>query len=78
MDIVLAVLIGGIVSYFIYDFVSKKVELQFSDLGNQKVKNTVLHAYDVIIEGLAERVLEDSSNNLCHAPPCAKYAFCVP
>ena len=45
----------------VHDFASQKVELAFSNLGSQKVKNTTLHAYDVIIEGLEERVLEVST-----------------
>jgi adenylate cyclase len=45
----------------VHDFASKKVELTFSDLGSQKVKNTILHAYDVIIDGLEERVLAVST-----------------
>ena len=50
---------GGVsLSKVIHDFVSQKVELTFSDLGNQKVKSTILHAYDVPIDGLEERVLE--------------------
>ena len=53
---------GGVsLSKTIYDFANQKVELAFSDLGSQKVKNTVLHAYDVIIEGLEERILEVST-----------------
>ena len=53
---------GGVsLSKTIYDFANQKVELAFSDLGSQKVKNTVLHAYDVIIDGLEERVLETST-----------------
>ena len=49
---------GGVsLSKAVHDFASKKVELTFSDLGSQKVKNTILHAYDVIIDGLEERVL---------------------
>ena len=53
---------GGVsLSKTIYDFASQKVELAFSDLGSQKVKNTILHAYDVIIDGLEERVLEIST-----------------
>jgi adenylate cyclase len=53
---------GGVsLSKTIYDFASQKVELSFSDLGSQKVKNTILHAYDVIIDGLEERVLEIST-----------------
>ena len=47
---------GGVsLSKAIYDFVNKKVEFKFTDLGTQKIKNTVLHAYDVIIEGLEQR-----------------------
>ena len=53
---------GGVsLSKTIHDFASKKVELAFSNLGSQKVKNTTLHAYDVIIDGLDERVLEVST-----------------
>ncbi|MDG1680329.1 MAG: adenylate/guanylate cyclase domain-containing protein, partial [Tateyamaria sp.] len=49
---------GGVsLSKSIYDFVNKKVEFDFTDLGNQKIKNTVLHAYDLIIEGLEPRIL---------------------
>ena len=49
---------GGVsLSKAVHDFASKNVELTFSDLGSQKVKNTILHAYDVIIDGLEERVL---------------------
>ena len=47
---------GGVsLSKSIYDFANKKVEFKFTDLGTQKIKNTVLHAYDVIIEGLEPR-----------------------
>lgn len=53
---------GGVsLSKTIHEFASQKVELAFSDLGSQKVKNTTLHAYDVIIDGLEERVLEVST-----------------
>ena len=52
---------GVSLSKTVHDFASQKVELAFSDLGNQKVKNTTLHAYDVIIDGLEERVLEVST-----------------
>ena len=52
---------GGVsLSKAIYDFVNKKVELKFTDLGTQKIKNTELHAYDVIIEGLEQRALGSS------------------
>ena len=56
---------GGVsLSKTIHDFASQKVELAFSDLGIQKVKNTTLHAYDVIIDGLEERVLEVSTGSV--------------
>ena len=56
---------GGVsLSKVIHDFVSQKVELTFSDLGNQKVKTTILHAYDVTIDGLEERVLETASETV--------------
>ena len=36
---------GGVsLSKAIFDFVNKKVEFKFTDLGTQKIKNTVLHA----------------------------------
>ena len=53
---------GGVsLSKTVHDFASQKVELAFSDLGSQKVKNTTLHAYDIIIDGLEERALEVST-----------------
>ena len=52
---------GGVsLSKSIYDFANKKVEFDFTDLGTQKIKNTVLHAYDLIIEGLEPRILGSS------------------
>ena len=52
---------GGVsLSKAIYDFVNKKVEFKFTDLGTQKIKNTVLHAYDVVIKGLEQRALGSS------------------
>ena len=52
---------GGVsLSKAVHDFVNKKVEFKFTDLGTQKIKNTVLHAYDVIIEGLEQRILGSS------------------
>ena len=38
---------GICVSKSIVDFVNKKTELLFNDLGEQKVKNTEVHAYDI-------------------------------
>ena len=48
------------------------MEFKFTDLGTQKIKNTVLHAYDVIIEGLEPRAtgsLIDSSEIIESKPP---------
>jgi adenylate cyclase len=54
---------GGVsLSKSIHDFVSQKVELSFADLGNQKVKNTIVHAFDVSIEGIESRILEDDTD----------------
>ncbi|MDG1936758.1 MAG: adenylate/guanylate cyclase domain-containing protein [Paracoccaceae bacterium] len=54
---------GGVsLSKSIHDFVSQKVELSFADLGNQKVKNTIVHAFDVSIEGIETRILEDDKD----------------
>jgi adenylate cyclase len=59
---------GGVsLSKTIYDFASQKVELSFSDLGSQKVKNTILQVYDVVIDGLEERVLEISTGRVTSA-----------
>ena len=40
---------GICVSKSIVDFVNKKTELLFNDLGEQKVKNTEVHAYDICL-----------------------------
>ena len=56
---------GGVsLSETIYDFANKKVELEFNDLGTQKVKNTVLRAYDIILDGLETRVLSSSNETV--------------
>ena len=47
---------GGIcLSKNVHEIVNKKTDFQFHDLGEQKVKNTVLHAVDVSIEGVSKR-----------------------
>ena len=44
---------GGIcLSKNVYDIVHKKMNLTFTDLGDQQVKNTMLHAVDVSLEGI--------------------------
>ncbi|MBS1255396.1 MAG: hypothetical protein MAG581_01197 [Deltaproteobacteria bacterium] len=48
--------VGGIcVSKNIHEAVHKKMELEFNDLGQQKVKNTVMHAVDISLEGISKR-----------------------
>ena len=47
---------GGVcLSKSIMDFVNKKTELLFNDLGEQKVKNTLVHAFDLDNPDLAKR-----------------------
>jgi len=52
---------GVCLSKKIHDFVSQKVDLAFKDLGDQQVKNTVVHAFDMTFEGMAVRELHDTS-----------------
>ena len=51
---------GMCLSKSIHDFVSQKVDLALKDLGDQKVKNTVVHAFDLTLEGMAVRELQDT------------------
>ena len=47
---------GGVcLSKSIMDFVNKKTELLFNDLGEQKVKNTLVHAFDLANSDLEKR-----------------------
>ncbi len=47
---------GGIcLSKNVYDIVQKKVDLAFTDLGDQQVKDTVIHAVDVSLDGTPQR-----------------------
>ena len=47
---------GGIcLSKNVHEIVNKKTDFQFHDLGEQKVKNTVLHAVDVTLDGTSQR-----------------------
>lgn len=48
--------IGGVcLSKSIMDFVNKKTEFLFNDLGEQKVKNTIVHAFDLNNPDLEKR-----------------------
>ena len=52
---------GGVcLSKSILDFVNKKTELVFNNLGEQKVKNTTVHAYDLADPELEKRSLESA------------------
>ncbi|NRA75086.1 MAG: adenylate/guanylate cyclase domain-containing protein, partial [Planctomycetes bacterium] len=49
---------GGIcLSKNVHDIVHKKMDLTFTDLGDQQVKNTVVHAVDVSLDGVSTRKL---------------------
>ena len=54
-------LTGGVsMSKSIHDLVSQKVEFSFKDLGEQTIKNTTVHAYDITMDGVSERVIASS------------------
>ena len=49
---------GGIcLSKNVHEIVHKKMDLAFTDLGDQQVKDTVIHAVDVSLDGVAARKL---------------------
>jgi len=53
---------GGVcLSKNVHEIVNKKTDFQFHDLGKQTVKNTVLHAVDVTLDGTSQRKLPESS-----------------
>ncbi|SVC07068.1 uncharacterized protein METZ01_LOCUS259922, partial [marine metagenome] len=53
---------GGIcLSKNVHEIVNKKTDFQFHDLGEQKVKNTVLHAVDVTLDGTSQRKISEST-----------------
>ena len=52
---------GGVcLSKNVYDMIHKKTNFLFHDLGEQTVKNTILHAVDVTLEGTSQRKLPES------------------
>ena len=52
---------GGVcLSKNVHEIVNKKTDFQFHDLGEQTVKNTVLHAVDVTLDGTSQRILPES------------------
>ena len=63
---------GVSLSKSIHDFVSQKVDFTFADLGDQKVKNTVVHAFDIAMEGVENRTVEnvaEHTNEAESSPP---------
>ena len=55
---------GGVcLSKSILEFVNKKTELVFNNLGEQKVKNTTVHAYDLADPELEKRSLDNQIQN---------------
>ena len=64
---------GGVcISKNVHEIVQKKIDLEFTDLGEQKVKDTVVHAVDVSLEGTAPRKVP-TSQQISRAAPWKKY-----
>ena len=64
---------GGVcISKNVHEIVQKKIDLDFTDLGEQKVKDTVVHAVDVLLEGTAPRKVP-TSQQISRAAPWKKY-----
>ena len=57
----------------VHEIVNKKTDFQFHDLGEQTVKNTVVHAVDVTLDGTSQRKLSQNpqldNNLLTEKPP---------
>ena len=54
---------GVCLSKSIHDFVNQKTEFLFNDIGQQKVKNTDVHAFDLALGNLEKRVLSANSSS---------------
>ena len=55
---------GGIcLSKNVHEIVNKKTDFQFNDLGEQKVKDTVLHAVDVVIDDSHKRTVKTKTKS---------------
>ena len=64
---------GGIcLSKNVHEIVNKKTDFQFHDLGEQKVKNAVVHAVDVTLDGTTQRKLS-KSQQISQTAPWKKY-----
>ncbi len=65
---------GGVcLSKNVHEIVNKKTDFQFHDLGEQKVKNTVLHAVDVKLDGTTQRKLTQTQK-ISQTAPWKKYS----
>ena len=65
---------GGVcLSKNVHEIVNKKTDFQFHDLGEQKVKNTVLHAVDIRLDGTTQRKLTQTQK-ISQTAPWKKYA----
>ena len=65
---------GGVcLSKNVHEIVNKKTDFQFHDLGKQKVKNTVLHAVDVKLDGTTQRKLTQTQK-ISQTAPWKKYS----
>ena len=68
---------GGIcLSKNVHEIVHKKTDFLFHDLGEQKVKNTVLHAVDVTLDGMTQRKLS-KTQQIKRSDPWKKYLAAV-
>ena len=68
---------GGIcLSKNVHEIVNKKTDFQFHDLGEQKVKNAVVHAVDVTLDGTTQRKLS-KSQQISQTAPWKKYLAAV-
>ena len=55
---------GGIcLSKNVHEIVNKKTDFQFNDLGEQKVKDTVLHAVDVVVDDSHKRTVKTKTKS---------------
>ncbi|MDA9930900.1 adenylate/guanylate cyclase domain-containing protein [Alphaproteobacteria bacterium] len=65
----------------VHDFVSQKVDLSFIDIGDQQVKNTMVRAYDMMLEGTSDRANQqnetktDTEQSLSKPPTIAVLPF---
>ncbi|MCH2290080.1 MAG: adenylate/guanylate cyclase domain-containing protein, partial [SAR324 cluster bacterium] len=55
---------GGVcLSKNVHEIVNKKTDFHFNDLGEQKVKNTLLHAVDVVIDETHQRTVKTQAKS---------------